>query len=61
MLIPTGKGRFTLGVDLDVSLPSVEDQDRAVALVRDAHERCPYSGATRGNIDVVLSVNGVKL
>jgi lipoyl-dependent peroxiredoxin len=54
-------GLFTLGVTLDVSLPSVDDQDRAVALVRDAHERCPYSRATRGNIDVTLTVNGVSV
>ena len=60
-LIPLGKGRFKLGAKLDVSLPSVDDHDQAAALVRAAHERCPYSNATRGNIDVALVVNGKSL
>ncbi len=40
-------------------MPSVEDADAAVALVRTAHAVCPYSNATRGNIDVTLTANGV--
>lgn len=60
-LVPVGKGQFELGVELDVSLPSVDDQGQAVELVRGAHERCPYSKATRGNIDVTLVVNGVTV
>lgn len=46
---------FGLEVDLQVSLPGV---DPAVArgLVDAAHQVCPYSNATRGNIDVRLSV-----
>jgi len=51
-------GGFELSVSLDVSLPSVEDDDQAVELVRTAHEVCPYSNATRGNIDVSLTANG---
>jgi hypothetical protein len=50
-----------LGVELAVELPSVQDPRQAAELVRVAHGICPYSNATRGNIDVVLSVNGVAL
>ncbi len=58
MLSPTSEGGFELSVELDVTLPSVEDADRAVELVEAAHRVCPYSNATRGNIDVALSANG---
>ncbi len=57
-LSPTGTGGFQLSVELDVSLPSVEDQSAAADLVRAAHQVCPYSNATRGNIDVLLTANG---
>jgi Ohr subfamily peroxiredoxin len=48
-------GGFGLEVHLDAELPDV---DRAVAeeLVAKAHRVCPYSNATRGNIEVVLTV-----
>jgi osmotically inducible protein OsmC len=52
-----GQGRFGLGVTLEVNVPGL-GQDEADALVAKAHERCPYSNATRGNIDVVLNVSG---
>ena len=52
-----GKGRFGLAVRLDVSLPAL-GQAEAEELVAKAHERCPYSNATRGNIDVELAVEG---
>ena len=58
MLLPTEERGFTLAVELDVSLPSVEDSAEAVELVRAAHKVCPYSNATRGNIDVALTANG---
>jgi Ohr subfamily peroxiredoxin len=58
MLLPTEERGFTLAVGLDVTLPSVEDPDAAAELVRGAHRVCPYSNATRGNIDVSLSANG---
>ena len=45
---------FTIAVELHVTLPSVEGDD-AVELVRAAHKVCPYSNATRGNIEVVLT------
>jgi osmotically inducible protein OsmC len=57
-LIPTEDRRFLLGVVLDVTLPSIEDPEQAVALVDAAHQVCPYSNATRGNIDVKLTANG---
>jgi osmotically inducible protein OsmC len=56
-LSPDGKGGFVLSVALNVTLPSVEDPATAVELVRAAHQVCPYSNATRGNIDVVLTAN----
>ena len=58
MLLPTEDRRFKLAVALAVTLPSVGDADEAVELVRAAHQVCPYSNATRGNIDVSLSANG---
>jgi osmotically inducible protein OsmC len=57
-LSPDGKGGFLLGVQLDVTLPSVTDSATAVQIVRAAHEVCPYSNATRGNIEVALTANG---
>jgi osmotically inducible protein OsmC len=54
---PTTKG-FDLSVSLDVTLPGVEDPEQAVALVAAAHQVCPYSNATRGNVEVALTANG---
>ena len=51
---------FVISVELDVTLPSVEGE-AAVELVREAHKVCPYSNATRGNIDVKLTANGVEV
>ncbi|WP_326550324.1 organic hydroperoxide resistance protein [Micromonospora sp. NBC_01813] len=50
-----GDGRFGLAVALSVDLPAV-DRPTADELVAKAHQLCPYSNATRGNIDVTLSV-----
>jgi Ohr subfamily peroxiredoxin len=58
MLLPTDARGFKLAVVLAVSLPSVVEPNEAAELVRAAHEVCPYSNATRGNVDVSLSVNG---
>jgi lipoyl-dependent peroxiredoxin len=58
MLMPNEDRGFKLAVALAVTLPSVEDPDEAVELVRAAHQVCPYSNATRGNIDVSLTANG---
>ena len=57
-LLPTQERGFKLAVELDVSLPSIEDQQKAVELVRAAHRVCPYSNATRNNIEVALTANG---
>jgi osmotically inducible protein OsmC len=57
-LLPTGAGGFKLAVVLDVSLPQVEDSELAGRIVAAAHQICPYSNATRGNIDVELTANG---
>ncbi|MGC5776195.1 organic hydroperoxide resistance protein [Paenibacillus pabuli] len=46
---------FQLSVRLDVSMPGV-DHSQVEDLARKAHDFCPYSKATRGNIDVVLNV-----
>ncbi len=60
-LAPDGHGGFVLSVGLDVTLPSISDAGAAVDLVRAAHQVCPYSNATRGNIEVALSANGVPV
>ncbi len=54
---PTGHGGFGLTVALDLHAPRLSYGD-AADLMRRAHHRCPYSNATRGNIDVALSVDG---
>lgn len=48
-------GGFGLAVTLDVNVPGVE-QAVAEELVAKAHQVCPYSNATRGNIEVTLTV-----
>ena len=50
-----GDGGFFLRARLNVIIPGVE-REVAEALVKAAHELCPYSKATRGNIDVTLNV-----
>lgn len=50
--IPTG---FGIQVELKISLPGV-DRQKAQDLVQKAHIVCPYSNATRGNIDVKLTL-----
>lgn len=51
---------FGIAVELHVTLPSVEGE-AAVELVREAHGVCPYSNATRGNIEVTLTANGAAV
>jgi osmotically inducible protein OsmC len=60
MLNPGPERTFFLAVQLDVTLPSVKG-DAAVELVREAHKVCPYSNATRGNIEVTLTANGAAV
>lgn len=52
---PRSEGGFGLEVSLDVALPGVE-QAAAQKLVDEAHQVCPYSNATRNNIDVKLGL-----
>ncbi|QZY47611.1 MULTISPECIES: organic hydroperoxide resistance protein [Mycolicibacterium] len=52
---PNGNGGFGLAVELEVTLPNV-DHDTALHVTEKAHQVCPYSNATRGNIDVKLVV-----
>jgi Ohr subfamily peroxiredoxin len=58
MLLPTEQRGFKLAVELDVTLPAIEEPDKAIELVRAAHRVCPYSNATRDNIEVTLTANG---
>ena len=60
-LLPTEERGFKLAVELDVTLPDVQDPEQAVGLVAAAHQVCPYSNATRGNVDVTLTANGQKV
>jgi Ohr subfamily peroxiredoxin len=57
---PTGHGGFSLAVSLDLHAPGLPGPDAAELMAR-AHERCPYSNATRGNIEVTLTVDGISL
>lgn len=51
----TNEGGYVLRARLNVSLPGL-DRDVARDLVDTAHQLCPYSKATRGNIDVEINV-----
>jgi Ohr subfamily peroxiredoxin len=52
---PRSEGGFGITVALDIGLPGV-DKAQARELVEKAHQVCPYSNATRGNVDVKLNV-----
>jgi osmotically inducible protein OsmC len=53
-------GGLGLTAALDLDAPGISHED-AVELMKRAHETCPYSRATRGNIDVTLSVGGESI
>jgi lipoyl-dependent peroxiredoxin len=57
-LYPNEDRGFQVGVELDVTLPSIEDDETALELVNAADIVCPYSNATRGNIELRLTANG---
>jgi Ohr subfamily peroxiredoxin len=57
---PTGHGGFGLAATLDLHAPRV-GREEAEALMARAHQRCPYSNATRGNVQVTLVVDGVPI
>lgn len=56
---PNNTGGFALTVSLAATLDLPQEQ--ALTLVRTAHQVCPYSNATRGNIDVAVTVNGESI
>jgi osmotically inducible protein OsmC len=55
---PLKTGGFGLAAALDLDAPQLS-REQGLDLMRRAHEACPYSRATRGNIEVTLSVGGV--
>jgi Ohr subfamily peroxiredoxin len=57
-LITTEERGFNVAVTLDVTLPQVQDPALAKQIVAAAHQICPYSNATRGNVEVTLTANG---
>jgi lipoyl-dependent peroxiredoxin len=57
-LYPTEERGFKIGVELDVTVPGITDAAQAKEVVAAAHQVCPYSNATRGNIEVALTANG---
>jgi Ohr subfamily peroxiredoxin len=59
-LLPTPERGFGLSVAMDVTIPQA-DVAQAKELVAAAHAVCPYSNATRGNIDVEFTANGEAL
>ncbi|MEA2699441.1 MAG: lipoyl-dependent peroxiredoxin [Myxococcales bacterium] len=52
MLGPIDGGRHGLAVELEASIPGVE-REVAEKILKRTHEVCPYSNATRGNIEVI--------
>jgi len=57
-LVTTEDRGYTVAVELDVTLPQVQDAEQAKQIVAAAHQICPYSNATRGNVEVTLTANG---
>jgi lipoyl-dependent peroxiredoxin len=57
-LITTEDRGFNVAVELNVTLPQVQDAEAAKEIVAAAHQICPYSNATRGNVEVTLTANG---
>src|SRR4029077_6932006 len=49
------ENNYTLAARLNVSLPGI-DREIGQALIETAHQLCPYSRGTRGNIDVVIKL-----
>jgi lipoyl-dependent peroxiredoxin len=55
-LLPNGEGGFQLDATLRVELPDTVEREAARQLVEATHQVCPYSNATRGNIQVELVI-----
>jgi lipoyl-dependent peroxiredoxin len=52
---PNGNGGFGLQIAIEAELPGL-DEATAQSLIDAAHQLCPYSNATRGNVDVTLTI-----
>jgi len=50
------ENRFGLAAEIDVRMPSIRDRALAEELVAGADQRCPYTNAVRGNIDVTIKI-----
>ena len=57
-LVSTEDRGYNVAVELNVTLPQIQDAAQAKQIVAAAHEICPYSNATRGNVEVTLTANG---
>jgi lipoyl-dependent peroxiredoxin len=57
---PVAEGGFGLEVRLELTAPSLSDEDAAALMTR-AHKRCPYSRAIDGNVPVELAANGTTI
>ena len=57
---PVAEGGFGLEVRLELTAPSLSDEDAAGFMTR-AHKRCPYSRAIDGNVPVELAANGTTI
>jgi osmotically inducible protein OsmC len=57
---PTGHGGFGIQVELAIEAPSLPPE-QAPELIAKAHARCPYSNATRGNVEVTFTFGGAPL
>jgi Ohr subfamily peroxiredoxin len=53
---PIASGRYGLTVALSITLPSVPDREQARVLIDETEQRCPYSNAVRGNVEVALTL-----
>jgi lipoyl-dependent peroxiredoxin len=58
-LLAVGARKYQIAVELVIEISALSSE-LAVRLVREAHEVCPYSHATRGNVEVTLLVNGLR-
>jgi lipoyl-dependent peroxiredoxin len=56
-LVKSGDTQFDIAVRLHVHMPDLDDAEQAQALADGAHQVCPYSRATRGNIDVEITTS----
>jgi osmotically inducible protein OsmC len=53
---PSGRGKYGFEIELHVSIPSIHDRAEAERFAALAHQRCPYSNAIKGNVDVKVTV-----